>query len=109
MVDFLHYDVRRHAAACTTVVAKKPAAKPVIKETAQPVEKKKKESKKEKEMTAQVGMAESTSSVMQEENITIAETDTVQEVVKKVRKSKKLHAKVSEDGSEVRVKQVLKD
>jgi hypothetical protein len=90
MVNFLHYGVKRH-------VAVKPTVKKAVAE------------KKEEEMTAQVVMAESTAPVMQEENITIAETDTVQEVVKKVRKSKKLHAKVSEDGSEVRVKQVLKD
>ena len=60
-------------------------------------------------MTAQVVMAETTAPVLQEEKIEIKEEDTVQEVVKKVRKSKKLHAKVSEDGSKVRVKQVLKD
>lgn len=108
-MDFLHYGVRRHSAACTTFAAKKPTVKSVKPEIKEAVVTPVVEEKKEEEMTAQVVMAESTAPVMQEENITIAETDTVQEVVKKVRKSKKLHAKVSEDGSEVRVKQVLKD
>lgn len=102
MVDFLHYGVRRHAAACTTVVAKKTAANPGIKEAANTVE------KKEEEMTAQVVMAEPTASVIQKENITIAETDTAQEVVEKVNKSKKVRAKKEKNGN-VRVKQILKD
>ena len=108
MVDFLHYGIKRRPVA--PVVAAKPAPKPAVKpevkkEAAKPVV----EEKKEEEMTAQVVMAESTAPVLQEEQIQIQEEDTVQEVVEKVKKSKKLHAKVEEGGKKVRVKRVLKE
>jgi sulfopyruvate decarboxylase TPP-binding subunit len=89
MVNFLHYGVKRH-------VAVKPTVKKAVAE------------KKEEEMTAQVVMAESTAKVLENEQIEIQEVDTVQEVVEKVNKSKKVRAKKEKDGN-VRVKQVLKD
>lgn len=89
MVNFLHYGVKRH-------VAVKPTVKKAVVE------------KKEEEMTAQVVMAESTAKVLENEQIEIQGADTVQEVVEKVNKSKKVRAKKEKDGN-VRVKQVLKD
>lgn len=89
MVNFLHYGVKKH-------VAVKPTVKKAVAE------------KKEEEMTAQVVMAESTAKVLENEQIEIQEVDTVQEVVEKVNKSKKVRAKKEKDGN-VRVKQVLKD
>lgn len=89
MVNFLHYGVKRH-------VAVKPTVKKAVAE------------KKEEEMTAQVVMAESTAKVLENEQIEIQGADTVQEVVEKVNKSKKVRAKKEKDGN-VRVKQVLKD
>lgn len=89
MVNFLHYGVKRH-------VAVKPTVKKAVAE------------KKEEEMTAQVVIAESTAKVLENEQIEIQEVDTVQEVVEKVNKSKKVRAKKEKDGN-VRVKQVLKD
>lgn len=62
-----------------------------------------------KESAAVVEMAESTKPVLEEENIVVDESVTVQEVVEQVKKSKKLHAKVEEGGKKVRVKRVLKD
>ena len=64
--------------------------------------------KKEEEMTAQVVMAESTAKVLENEQIEIQEVDTVQEVVEKVNKSKRVRAKKEKNGN-VRVKQVLQD
>jgi hypothetical protein len=58
---------------------------------------------------AKVEMAESTQEVLNEEKIVLTEEDTTAEVVEKVKKSKKLHAKVEEGGKKVRVKRVLKD
>ena len=96
MTDFLHYGIK-----------KKPIARVFVKPANKIVEKK--EEKKEEEMEAQVVMAESTAPVMEKEKIVITEQDTVQEVVEKVKKSKKLHAKVSEDGKKIRIKRILKD
>lgn len=62
-----------------------------------------------KESSAEVEMAETTKPVLVEEKIEITEDDTVQEVVEKVKKSRKLHAKVEEGGKKIRVKRVLKD
>lgn len=62
-----------------------------------------------KEAPAKVEVAESTKEVLKEEKIELVETDTVEEVVEKVKKSNKLHAKVTEGGKKVRVKRVLKD
>lgn len=92
-MNFLHYGVKKHAAV-------RPAVKPTVKEAV--VE------KKEEEMTAQVVMAESTAKVLKDEQIEIQEADTVQEVVEKVNKSKRVRAKKEKDGN-VRVKQVLQD
>ena len=89
MVNFLHYGVKKH-------VAVKPTVKKAVAE------------KKEEEMTAQVVMAESTAKVLEDEQIKIQEADTVQEVVEKVNKSKRVRAKKEKDGN-VRVKQVLQD
>lgn len=100
MVDFLHYGIRKPA------VYQAPA--PKAKVESKKVEKKVEE-KKEEEVVAQVVMAETTAPVMEEEKIVIAEGDTVQDVVEKMKKSKKLHAKVSEGGKRVRVKRVLKE
>lgn len=58
---------------------------------------------------AKVEMAESTQEVLNEEKIVLTEEDTTAEVVEKVKKSKKLHAKVEEGGKKVRLKRILKD
>ena len=58
---------------------------------------------------AKVEMVESTQEVLKEEKIVLEETDTAEEVVEKVNKSKKLHAKVTEGGKKVKVKRVLND
>ena len=79
MVDFLHYGMKKHSSAKPAPVAPK------------------------------VVMAESTAKVLEEEQIVVQEEDTVQEVVEKVNKSKKLHAKVTEGGKKVKVKRVLND
>ena len=92
-MNFLHYGVKKHAAVRPAV--KPTAKKPVVE-------------KKEEEMTAQVVMAESTAKVLEDEQIKIQEADTVQEVVEKVNKSKRVRAKKEKDGN-VRVKQVLQD
>lgn len=92
-MNFLHYGVKKHAAV-------RPVAKPAVKEAVA--------EKKEEEMTAQVVMAESTAKVLEDEQIEIQEADTVQEVVEKVNKSKRVRAKKEKDGN-VRVKQVLQD
>jgi len=78
MVDFLHYGMKKHSSAKPAPVAPK------------------------------VVMAESTAKVLEEEQIVVQEEDTVQEVVEKVNKSKRVRAKKEKDGS-VRVKQVLQD
>ena len=78
MVDFLHYGMKKHTSA-------KPAAQ-----------------------APKVVMAESTAKVLEEEQIVVQEAETVQEVVEKVNKSKRVRAKKEKDGS-VRVKQVLQD
>ena len=57
---------------------------------------------------AKVVVAESTAKVLEEEQINIQPVDTVEEVVEKINKSKKVRAKKEKDGN-VRVKQVLKD
>ena len=56
-----------------------------------------------------VVVTESTAQVMADEQIVINEEDTVSEVVEKVNKSNKLHAKVTEGCKKVKVKRVLKD
>ena len=78
MVDFLHYGMKKHSSAKPAPVAPK------------------------------VVMAESTAKVLEEEQIVVQEAETVQEVVEKVNKSKRVRAKKEKDGS-VRVKQVLQD
>jgi len=65
-------------------------------------------SQTKKPVQAKVVMAESTAKVLEEEKIEVKVEDTVQEVVEKVNKSKKVRAKKEKDGS-VRVKQVLQD
>lgn len=65
-------------------------------------------SQPKKPVQAKVVMAESTAKVLEEEKIEVKVEDTVQEVVEKVNKSKKVRAKKEKDGS-VRVKQVLQD
>lgn len=55
-----------------------------------------------------VVMAESTAKVLEEEKIEIKTEDTPAEIVEKVNKSDKVHAKKEKNGK-VRVKQVLKD
>ena len=57
---------------------------------------------------AKVVVAESTVKVLEEEKIDIQPVDTVEEVVEKINKSKKVRAKKEKDGN-VRIKQVLKD
>ena len=65
-------------------------------------------SQPKKSVHTKVVMAESTAKVLEEEKIEIQEAETVEEVVEKVNKSKKVRAKKEKDGS-VRVKQVLQD
>jgi len=62
-----------------------------------------------KESAAVVEMAESTKEVLEEEKIDLEPTTTAEEVVEQVKKSKKLHAKVSEGGKKIRLKRILKD
>lgn len=88
MVDFLHYGLKRPAINPVS-------SKPIVQETTEEI--------------PQVVVAETTAPVMEEEKITVTEQDTVQTVVEKVKKSKKLHAKVEEGGKKVRVKRILKD
>lgn len=105
MVDFLHYGIKKHS---TKPVATKTIIKKFNKIEQAPVKEEKVEGKKEEEMTAQVIMAESTAQVLEDEKIEIKEADTVEEVVEKVNKSKKVRAKKEKNGN-VRVKQVLQD
>lgn len=60
-----------------------------------------------KPTNVKVEAVESTMEVLQEEKIELTEQDTVAEVVEKVKKSKKVHAKVTENGKKVKVKRVL--
>ena len=59
-MDFLHYGVRRHAAACTTVVAKKP----VVKEATTLKEVQKEETKNKEVEISQVIINETIAPVM---------------------------------------------